>query len=158
MLFLEELRDIYGAEKYQELILPLLKRAASSLKLRSVLAGHLYETLEHITRLEQAFRQLGQEMGSQKTEAILGIARECELVIDGTRQDTATRDAALILAARQLENYEISAYGSLAQLARALEYDDIADSLEATLNEERDADDLLTTLAENYIHPEAVKE
>lgn len=108
-LFLEELVAIYGAEKYQESILPLLKNAASSLKLRSVLAGHLYETLEHITRLERVFGQLGQKAEGLRTEAILGIAREAEQVIGGTQQGTATRDAGLILAARQLEHYEISA-------------------------------------------------
>jgi ferritin-like metal-binding protein YciE len=158
LVFLEGLRDIHGAEKYQESILPLLKKAASSLKLQSVLATHLYSTYEHIARLEQAFGLLGRKVEGRRTEAILGIARECEHVIGETRQGTATRDAGLILAARQLENFEISSYGSLSQLARTLEYDDIADILESTLNEEKDADDLLMSLAENYIYPEASRE
>jgi len=157
-LFLEELSAIYGAEKYQESILPLLKNAASSLKLRSVLAGHLYDTLEHSTRLEKVFGQFGQRAKGPQTEAILGIAREAEQLIGRTQQGTATRDAGLILAARQLEHYEISAYTSLAQLARRFEYDEIADSLETTLNEEKDADDLLTSLADNYVDPEASRE
>lgn len=152
--FLEELNAIYGAEKYQETILPLLKNAASSLKLRSVLAGHLYETLEHGTRLGKVFGQLGQSLKGLRTETLPGIVREMEHVIGSTPPGTATRDAGLIAAARQLEHFEISAYSSLAQLARRLEYDEIADSLETTLNEEKDADDLLMSLAENYIYPE----
>lgn len=158
LLFLEGLKDLYWAEKHQEFILPLLKKAASSLKLQSVLATHLYDTNEHISRLEQVFGILGRRFEGRPTEAIMGIARECEHVIGETRQGTATRDAGLILAARQLENFEIGSYGSLAQLARTLEYDDIADILETTLNEEKDADDLLMSLAENYIHPEAISE
>jgi ferritin-like metal-binding protein YciE len=157
-LFLQELRDVYGAEKHQEFILPLLKRAASSLKLQSVLASHIYDTYQHITRLVEVFGLLGERAQERKTAAILGLARECEQVMGETRQGTATRDAGLILAARQLEHYEISAYGSLAQLARTLEYDEIADILESTLIEEKDADDLLESLAENYIHPDASRE
>ncbi len=158
LLFLEGLRDIYGIEKHQESILPLLKKAASSLKLQSVLATHLLGTYDHISRLGQIFRLLGRRIEETRSEAIMGIARECEQVIGRTRRGTATRDAGIIGAARQLECFEIGAYGSLAQLARTLEYDDIADILETTLNEEKDADDLLISLAENYILPEAIRE
>ena len=156
--FLEGLKEIYGAEKYQESILPLLKKAASSLKLQSVLATHLLGTYDHISRLGQIFRLLGHRIEELRSETILGIVRECEQVIGETRRGTATRDLGLIGAARQLEKFEIGAYGSLAQLARTLEYDDIADILETTLNEEKDADDLLMSLAENYILPEAIRE
>jgi ferritin-like metal-binding protein YciE len=158
LLFLEGLKEIYGTEKHQELILPLLKKAASSLKLQSVLATHLLGTYDHISRLGEIFHLLGRRIEELRSEGILAIARECEQVIGETRRDTATRDVQLIGAARRLENFEIGAYGSLAQLARTLEYDDIADILETTLNEEKDADDLLMSLAENYILPEAIRE
>jgi ferritin-like metal-binding protein YciE len=158
LLFLDGLKDIHGAEKHQELILPLLKKAASSLKLQSVLATHLYTTYDHIGRLEQVFALMGRRIEGRQSGAILNIAHECERVIGETRQGTATRDAGLILVARKLESFEIGSYDSLAQLARTLEYDDIVDILEITLNEERDADDLLIILAENYIHPEAIIE
>ena len=157
-LFLDELREIYGAEKHQTVILPLLKKAASSLKLQNMLANHLDTTREHITRLEKIFRMLGKKPVTRQSEAMLGIGREAETVIETTKKGTATRDAGLVVAAQKLEHYEISAYGSLAQLARTLEYDDVLDVLETTLHDEKEADDLLTALAENYINSEASRE
>jgi ferritin-like metal-binding protein YciE len=158
MLLLDELKDMHGAEAHQLLILPVMKKAASSLKLKSVLAGHLDCTREHVKNLEEVFEKMGQKTESRKSEVILGITRECETVIASTATGTATRDAALILAIQQLEHFEIAAYGSLAQLARTLELDDIADILETILLEEKEADDLLTSLAENYINLEASRE
>jgi ferritin-like metal-binding protein YciE len=157
-LLLNELKDIYRSEKHQLVILPMLKRAASSLKLCSVLARHLDSTREHMTRLEEVFKQLGETADDRISESILGIARECETIIGETAPGTATRDAALIISVQKLEHYEIGTYGGLAQLARTLEYDDIADLLETTLMEEKDMDDLLTSLAENYINIEASRE
>lgn len=157
-LFLDELREIYGAEKHQTVILPLLKKAASSLRLQNMLANHLDATREHITRLEEIFDMLGKEAAARQSEAVLGIGREIETVIETTEKGTATRDAGLVMAAQKLEHYEISSYGSLAQLARTLEYDDILDILETTLYDEKEADDLLTAVAENYINTEASKE
>ncbi len=157
-LFLDELRELYGAEKHQTLLLPLLKKAASSLKLQNMLANHLDATREHIARLEEIFTLLGAKPEDRQSEALLGIGREAETVIDTTEKGTATRDVGLVVAAQKLEHYEISTYGSLAQLARTMEYDDILDILEMTLYEEKEADDLLTALAENYINPEASKE
>ncbi|MDP4151581.1 MAG: DUF892 family protein [Bacteroidota bacterium] len=157
-LLLEQLRDMYGAEKHQLMILPLIKRAAASLKLQSVLAGHLDSTREQIVQLEEIFKALGEQPEDRKSEAILGIGRECEMVIGETQPGSATRDAGLIVSVQKLEHYEIGTYGSLAQLARTLEYDEIADSLESILLEEKDADDLLTSLAENYINLDARRE
>lgn len=156
--FLDELREIYGAEKHQIVVLPLLKKAASSLKLQNMLAYHLDATREHISRLEEIFGLLGKTPEARQSEAMLGIGREAETVIESTEKGTATRDAGLVVAAQKLEHYEISSYGSLAQLARTLEYDDILDILETTLYEEKEADDLLTALAENYINTEASRE
>lgn len=157
-LFLDELREIYGAEKHQTVILPLLKKAASSLKLQNMLANHLDTTREHIVRLEKIFRMLGKKLVARQSEAVLGIGREAETVIETTEKGTATRDAGLVVAVQKLEHYEISCYGSLAQLARTLEYDDVLDILETTLYDEKEADDLLTALAENYINTEASRE
>jgi ferritin-like metal-binding protein YciE len=157
-LLIDELKDIYGAEKHQLLLLALVKNAASSLKLRSVLAGHLDCTRDHVIRLEEVFTRLGQNPEDRRSEALLGIAREIEIVIGETAPGTATRDAGLILSAQKLEHYEIATYGSLSQLARTLENDELADTLESILNEEKDLDDLLTSLAENYINSDAVRE
>ena len=157
-LFLDELKEVYGAEKRQMIVLPLLKKAASSLRLQNMLANHLYTTREHISRLKKIFNLLGKVPEYRQSEPLLGIGREAETVIETTEKGTATRDAGLIVAAQKLEHYEISSYGSLAQLARTLEYDDILDILEMTLIEEKEADDLLTALAENYINTEAGRE
>jgi ferritin-like metal-binding protein YciE len=154
-LFLEELRALYGAERLQLNVLPLLKQAASSQKLRNVLAAHLDDTTGQIGRLEAIFAKMGQEPEARTSEAILGITREAETVIAGTASSTATRDAGLIAAAQKLEHYEITSYGSLAEHARTLDYDDVDLLLEASLMEEKEADDLLTALAENYINGEA---
>jgi len=157
-LFLDELKEIYGAEKHQTIVLPMLKKAASSLKLQNMLANHLYTTREHISRLEEIFNMLGVSPEARQSEVLLGIGREAETVIGTTEKGTATRDAGLVVATQKLEHYEISSYGSLAQLARTLEYDEVLDILEMTLYEEKEADDLLTALAENYINIEASRE
>ncbi len=157
-LFLSELKELYGAEQHQLLVLPLLKKAASSQKLQNVIASHLDDTRMQIGRLETIFQKMGQQAEARVSEAILGIAREAEMVIAGTKKETATRDAGIIVAAQKLEHYEITSYGSLAQHARTLEYDEIEETLELSLMEEKEADDLLTALAENYINEEARKE
>jgi ferritin-like metal-binding protein YciE len=157
-LFLEELKELYGAEKHQLLVLPMLKKAASSQKLQNVLASHLDDTHEHIHRLELIFEKLGQPAEPRTSEAILGITREAETVIGATEKGSATRDAGIIVATQKMEHYEISGYGSLAQHARTLEYDDIEEILDLTLYEEKEADDLLTALAENYINTQASRE
>jgi ferritin-like metal-binding protein YciE len=157
-LFLDELRDLYGDEQCQLHVLPLLKHAASSQKLKNVLSSHLDDTREQIARLEAIFERTGHKPEVRNSEAILGITREAEKVIAGTAAQSATRDAGLIVAAQKLEHYEITSYGSLAQHARTLGYDDIDELLEASLMEEKEADDLLTALAENYINGEASRE
>jgi ferritin-like metal-binding protein YciE len=157
-LFFEELKALYGAEQLQLNVLPLLKRAASSQKLKNVLASHLGETREQIGRLETIFARTGRAPEARTSEAIVGITREAETVISETAPLTATRDAGLIAAVQKLEHYEITSYGSLAEHARTLDYDDIDLLLETSLMEEKEADDLLTALAENYINGEAKEE
>ncbi|HMI61700.1 MAG TPA: DUF892 family protein [Puia sp.] len=157
-LFLDELREIYGAELHQLQVLPLLKKAASSLKLKNVIASHLDDTREQISRLEILFARIGQTPEARLSEAILGIVRAAEDVIAATEKGTATRDAAIIVAVQKLEHYEITSYGSLAQHARTLEYDEIEEIIELSLFEEKEADDLFTALAENYINAEARRE
>jgi ferritin-like metal-binding protein YciE len=157
-LFLEELRGLYGAEKQQLLVLSLLKKAASSLRLRNVLANHLDDTGEQVRRLEAIFSQLGMAAEANAPETIFGITREAEQVIASTNPGTATRDAGLIVTAQKLEHYEITTYGSLATHTRTLDYDEIEALLELSLYEEKEADDLLTALAENYINAEARRE
>jgi ferritin-like metal-binding protein YciE len=157
-LLLNELREIYGAEKQQLIVLPLLKKAASSLKLKNVLASHLDDTQEQIRRLEAIFKLLGTAAEAHAPETIYGITREAEQVIASTTPETATRDAGLVVAAQKLDHYEITSYGSLATHARTLDLEGIEELLELSLYEEKESDDLLTALAENYINREAGRE
>ena len=157
-LFLDELKDLYGAEQHQLHAVPMLKHAASSQKLRNVLASHLDDTRGQIGRLEAIFEKAGHLPEARTPEAVLGIVREAENVIAATASQSATRDAGLIAAIQKLEHYEITSYGSLAQHARTLDLDDIDEILQTSLMEEKELDDLLTALAENYINGEAMQE
>jgi ferritin-like metal-binding protein YciE len=157
-LFINELKELYGAEKQQLVVLPLLKKAAASLKLRNVISNHLDDTREQLRRLESIFSLLGHAVEAHAPEAIFGITREAEHVIASTNPGTATRDAGLIVAAQKIDHYEISSYGSLATHARTLDYENIEELLELSLYEEKESDDLLTALAENYINAEASRE
>jgi ferritin-like metal-binding protein YciE len=157
-LFLDELKDLYGAERHQLHVLPLLKHAATSQKLRNVLSSHLDDTREQIVRLEAIFEKTGHLPEARSSEALLGITREVEQVIAGTTEESATRDAGLIVAAQKLEHYEITSYGSLAEHARTLNYEEMDEILEISLMEEKESDDLLTALAENYINGAASRE
>jgi ferritin-like metal-binding protein YciE len=157
-LFFNELRELYGAEQHQLNVLPMLKKAVSSQKLSNVLANHLDDTRVQIGRLEMIFKHLGYSVEPRTSEAILGITREAEIVIEGTQPGTATRDAGIIVAAQKMEHYEITSYGSLAQHASTLDHDDIVEILESSLFEEKEMDELLTAVAENYINKEASRE
>ena len=156
--FTDELKDIYWAEKHIVTTLPKMKKAATSAELQQGFSDHLEQTKGHVTRLEKAFELLGQTAKAKKCEAMAGIIKEGEDIIGETEKGTATRDVGLILAAQKVEHYEISTYGGLAQLARTLGKEDIADLLEQTLQEEKDTDQKLTDIAEKNVNYEAAGE
>lgn len=156
--FIEELKDIYWAEKKLVSSLPKLQKAACTDALKTAIGEHLEETRGHVTRLEDIFEQLGKKAQAKKCEAMEGIIEESRTVIEDTEEGTATRDVALIMAAQKAEHYEIATYGGLRQLAITLGLDDIADTLNSTLEEEKKADDLLTDIAENDINYQAAGE
>ena len=156
--FIDEIKDIYWAEKHLVKTLPKLQKASTSEQLQHAFAEHLEATKEHVSRLEQVFEILGQKAQAKKCDAMEGITKEGERIINDTEKGTATRDVGLILAAQKAEHYEISTYGGLTQLARTLGHEDIANVLHATLNEEKEADELLTSIAENDINYEASRE
>jgi ferritin-like metal-binding protein YciE len=157
-LFTDEIKDIYWAEKHLTKALPKMRKAATSEELQDAFATHLEQTQEHISRLEEVFEMLGKKVQAKKCEAMEGLVAEGESVIEDTDAGTATRDVGLIIAAQKVEHYEIAAYGSLAQLAKTIGRDDIADILEETLAEEKETDELLTGIAENGINYEASEE
>jgi ferritin-like metal-binding protein YciE len=156
--FVDEIKDIYWAEKHIVKTLPKMNKAATSETLKQTFEDHLEETKEHVNRLEQVFQILGEKAQAKKCDAMEGIVKEGESIIEETEDGTSVRDVGLVLAAQKVEHYEISTYGGLAQLARTLGKVDIADLLERTLKEEKNADVRLTGVAEEGINYEAAHE
>jgi ferritin-like metal-binding protein YciE len=156
--FIEELRDIYGAEQQLATALPKMRKAATSPDLAMAFADHLEVTQNQITRLEQIFQLLEQDAKAKKCEAMEGIVKEGESVIKDTEAGSATRDVALIIAAQKVEHYEIAAYGSLRQLAKTINKSEVSRLLEETLEEEKATDMLLSNLAETLINQDASNE
>jgi ferritin-like metal-binding protein YciE len=156
--FVDELKDIYWAEKHLVKTLPKMQKAATSDELKNAFGDHLEVTKGHVTRLENAFEILGQKPQAKKCEAMEGITKEGASIIEDTEEGTATRDVGLVLAAQKVEHYEISTYGGLAQLASTLGLDEVAKILSSTLDEEKEADQLLTSIAEEHINYEAAEE
>lgn len=156
--FLDGLKDIYWAEKALTKALPRMSKAATSADLKKAFDQHLEVTKKHVGRLEKIFQQMGKKAQGKKCEAMQGLIEESESIISETKNDTFTRDAALIISGQKVEHYEIATYGGLAQLARTMNKKGIANTLTTTLNEEKKTDQLLTDIAEKSINKEASHE
>lgn len=157
-LFLDELKDIYWAEKHLTKALPKMRKAATSEELASAFENHILQTQEQIGRLEEVFEMMEEKARAVKCEGMEGLVKEGEKIVEDTPKGTAVRDAGLIISAQKVEHYEISAYGSLVQLAKTLGRNDIAELLQVTLDEEKEADVLLTELAVSGININADNE
>ncbi|RYZ30257.1 MAG: ferritin-like domain-containing protein [Chitinophagaceae bacterium] len=151
-LFIDELRDIYWAEKHLTKALPKMAKAATSQELSSAFQNHLTQTEGQIERIEQVFELLDQTARAKKCEAMEGLVKEAQGLMDELPKGTMVRDAGLIIAAQKVEHYEIAAYGSLVQLAKTMGENEIADVLAQTLEEEKQTDLLLTELAVSGIN------
>lgn len=156
--FIDSLKDIYWAEKHLTKALPKMQKAATSPKLQDAFKTHLEQTKTHITRLEDVFSKLGRAARAKKCEAMDGLTKEGESIIEDTEEGTATRDVGLIMAAQKVEHYEIATYGGLVQLAKTLGFDEVSQILGSTLQEEKQTDVLLTEIAENNVNYEAADE
>ncbi len=156
--FKDSLKDIYWAEKHLTKALPKLAKAATSEELKNAFNEHLEVTQTHVTKLEQVFEMVGEKPVAKKCDAMEGLSKEADTVIEETEEGTATRDVGLIIAAQKVEHYEIATYGGLAALATALGMDDVAEVLEETLAEEKEADQTLTSIAESDINYQAANE
>jgi ferritin-like metal-binding protein YciE len=156
--FLAQLKDIYYAENKITQALPKMQQATTTEQLKDAFEDHLHQTERHVKRLEKVFQSIGQKVEAEKCEAIEGIAREVDNIIEETEEGTLTRDAALIIAAQKVEHYEIATYGGLVQLAITMQLHEAADLLDKTLVEEEDTDALLTEIAENEINLRAEHE
>ena len=155
-LLTEEMADIYNAEKQLLRALPKLARAATSEQLRTAFEQHLDETQEQVRRIEQAFEALGERPKSKKCDAMEGLIKEGEHIMEEDF-DGSVLDAALIAAAQKVEHYEIASYGTLCAFAKVLEETEAGDLLMETLNEEKEADSTLSEVAESSINIQAAE-
>jgi len=153
--FIDSLKDIYWAEKALVKALPKMAKAATSEELGAAFEEHKTQTEEHVRRLEQVFELMERKPQAKKCEAMEGLQKEAESIIEETEAGTHTRDVGLIMAAQKVEHYEIATYGGLAQLATTFGMDEVADLLKQTLDEEKDTDQNLTYIAENHVNYDA---
>ncbi|HEY5969883.1 MAG TPA: ferritin-like domain-containing protein [Chitinophagaceae bacterium] len=157
-LFTDSLKDIYWAEKHLTKTLPKMKKKATTEELKSAIEEHLAQTEEHVSRLERVFEICGKKAQAKKCDAMEGLTKEGDSVIEETEPNTMTRDAGIIMSAQKVEHYEIATYGSLVQLAKTLGMDEAADILHQTLDEEKQADEKLTEIAEWNVNQAAAQE
>jgi ferritin-like metal-binding protein YciE len=153
-LFVEELRDAYDGEKRLTKALPRMAKAAESEDLRAAFTSHLRETERHVQRLEQVFRTIGEPVRGKKCDGLMGIIEEGKSAME--ELEGSVRDAALIAGAQRAEHYEIAAYGTLAYFAEMLGNDRAKNLLGQTLDEEKAADEKLTTIAKSKVNRAAL--
>jgi ferritin-like metal-binding protein YciE len=156
-LFLEEIRDLYDAEKQIVKALPKLAKAATSEELSTAFTEHLEQTRGQIDRLERIFSEIGAKSGGVKCKGMEGLLKEGDEMVSLT-EPGLIRDAGLIAAAQRVEHYEMAGYGSARTFAQLLKRDDAADLLDETLEEEREADVRLTEIAESMVNQRAMAE
>lgn len=156
-MMLDEIRDLYHAEKQLTKALPKMAKAATNEDLREAFEMHLEETQEQITRLEEVFEALGEKVKAKPCAGMAGIIEEGN---DTMKEDVdgAVLDAALIAAAQRAEHYEIGAYGTCIEWARLMGHTEVVTLLEQTLEEEKATDKKLSMLAESEINQAALAE
>ena len=153
-LFVEELRDMYDGEKRLTKALPRMAKAAESEELGAAFTNHLRETERQVQRLEQVFRTLGEPVRGKKCDGIMGIVEEGKHAME--ELEGSVLDAALIAGAQKVEHYEIASYGTLAYFAELLGNEKAKDLLGQTLDEEKAADEKLSTIAKSKVNREAL--
>ena len=153
-LFQDTLKDVYFAEKKILTTLPKMAKAATSADLKKAFEKHRTETEGHVARLEEVFGIIDAKPVAKTCDAIMGIVKEGEGIIEDYK-GTAALDPGLLAVAQAVEHYEMSRYGTLKCWAGELGLDDAVELLDATLQEERKTDKLLTELAVSVINIEA---
>jgi ferritin-like metal-binding protein YciE len=156
-LFIDELKDMIYAERALVKALPKMASNATEQKLIDAIEEHIAVTEGQVQRLEQVFEMLGESSRGKKCEAMEGLIKEGETILEDT-EPGPVRDAGIISASQKIEHYEISSYGTLVAFATTLGETDIAALLEETLEEEKMADSILTESAYNAINFEAATE
>jgi ferritin-like metal-binding protein YciE len=156
-LYISELRDLYSAENQLLKALPKMAKGASSPELKDAFEKHLEQTKGHVERLEELFEQRDESPKGKPCKAMKGLIEEGSEILKEEGEDSVL-DAGLIVAAQKVEHYEIASYGSVRTFANLLGKDDEAELLQATLDEERETNEILNQLAETVVNPEAVTE
>jgi len=154
---LDEIRDLYHAEKQLIKALPKMAKGATHEDLREGFESHLEQTREHVTRLEEVFAAMGEKVRAKPCAGMAGIIEEGSELLQ-EEEKGAVLDAALIASAQRVEHYEIGAYGTCAAWARLLGLDEVVSLLEQTLEEEKATDKKLTALAEQEVNVSAANE
>jgi ferritin-like metal-binding protein YciE len=150
----DEIRDLYNAEKQLTKALPKLAKASTNDELREAFESHLEETEGHVTRLERVFELLDEKVRGKHCAGMAGIIEEGSEKLQEDMED-AVMDACIIKSAQSAEHYEIGSYGTAIAWAEALELSEVAEILNETLAEEKAADEKLTALAESGINEAA---
>jgi ferritin-like metal-binding protein YciE len=153
-LFEDELKDVYSAEKQLLKALPKMAKAATSDELRSGFDEHLEQTKGHVERIERVFELIDKPARAKKCKAMEGLIEEGSELME-EKAEPEVKDAALIAAAQKVEHYEIATYGTLVTWARQLGFEEAANLLQETLDEEKDTDMKLTQMAETEINAAA---
>ena len=154
-LFLDQIEDLYDAEKRLVKALPKMAEASTSPELRTAFQKHLRDTENHVQRLERVFQSIGKDAKGKTCDAMKGLISEGEDVV-GDIEESMLRDAGLIAAGNRVEHYEMAAYGSARTFAEALGNRAAATELEATLEEEKNADEVLTRIATTSVNQQAL--
>jgi ferritin-like metal-binding protein YciE len=153
-LFEDELKDIYWAEKALTKAIPKMAKNATSEKLIEALENHLADTEEQVKRVEQVFEILGKKASTKKCDAMDGLIKEAEEIMDECEEGPMC-DAGIISAGQKVEHYEIASYGTLRQFAQTLGLNEVVELLQTTLDEEKEADEKLTEIAVSIVNTQA---
>jgi ferritin-like metal-binding protein YciE len=156
-LFVDELKDLYSAEKQITKSLPKLAKAATDPELKNAFESHLKETFGQIERLDRVFEILGKSPRGKVCNGMKGVLEEGAEVLEETEKGSTVRDAALISAAQRVEHYEMAGYGCVREYAKLLGQNEIAKLLDETLSEEKAADEKLGKVAKQ-VNPAALQE
>ncbi len=154
-LYVEELKDLYSAEKQILQALPRMAKKASNEQLRQAFQEHVEVTRMQVERLDRIFEMLGKSSRGKKCKGMEGLLEEGKEMMQEDMEDDVM-DAALIASAQKVEHYEIAGYGTVRTYARLLGEEEDARLLQQTLDEEGETDKKLTMLAESSINVEAV--
>jgi ferritin-like metal-binding protein YciE len=150
-LMVHQIKDLYSAERQLVQALPKMAKAATAPALQEAIETHLEQTQEQLSRLEQALELLGESTRVQKCKGMEGLIEEGKEMLDA-EADPEVLDAGIIAAAQRVEHYEIAGYGTVVEFARVMGHDEVRALLEQTLEEEKQTDALLSSLAEGGIN------